>query len=57
MKVTLNSIINSTGATIETGLDIPPPPRSQKTNLQKTTGNIYQTTTEQLMTPIPYPKL
>ena len=40
VKVTLNSIINSAEATIITGLDITPSPRSQKTNLQKTTGNI-----------------
>ena len=32
-------------------------PKSQKTNLQKTTGDVYQTTTEQLMTLIPCPKL
>ena len=32
------------------GLDTPPLSRSQKKNLQKTTGDINQTTTEQLMT-------
>ena len=58
MKVTLNSI-KSVGANIITGLDLdtPPFPRSQKTNPQKTTGNIHQTTTKQLMTPMSCPKL
>ena len=51
VKVTLN-LIKSVEANIITGLglDAPPPSRSQKTNLQKTTGDIYQTTTEQLTT-------
>ena len=44
VEVTLNSI-KSVEANITTGLvlDIPLLPRSQKTNLQKTTGDIYQT--------------
>ena len=44
VKVTLNSI-KSVEANIITGLvlDIPLLPRSQKTNLQMTTGDIYQT--------------
>ena len=57
VKVTLNSI-ESEKANIITalGLDTSPLPRSQKINLQKTAGDIYQTTTEQLMTLIPFPK-
>ena len=57
VKVTLNSI-KSVEANIITGLglDIPPLPRSQKTNPQKTTGDIYQNTTKQLMTLMPCPK-
>ena len=58
VKVTLNSI-KSVEANIITGLglDTPPLQRSQKAIVQKTAGNIYQTTTEQLMTPMPCSKL
>ena len=51
VKVTLNSI-KSVEANIITGLgwDTPPFPRFQKTNLQKATGDIFQTTTEHLTT-------
>ena len=46
-KLTLTSI-KSLGANIITGLGLDTPLlwRSQKTNHQKTKGNIYQTTTE-----------
>ena len=48
----------SVEANIITGLGLDTPlQRSQKTNLQKTTGNVYQTTIEQLMAPMPCPKL
>ena len=58
VKVTSHSI-KSVEANIITDLDLDTPllPRSQKTNLQKTTGNIDQTTIEQLMTPMPCPEL
>ena len=58
VTVILNSI-KSVEATIITGLGFNTPPfqRSQKTNPQKTTGNIYRTTIEQLMAPMPCPKL
>lgn len=54
-KLTLTSI-KSLGANIITGLGLDNP-RSQTTNLQKTTGNTYQTTTEKLMTSMLCPKL
>ena len=53
VKVTVNSI-KSVEANIITGSGFWIQHHSQepKSNLQKTTGNIYQTTTEQLMTPV-----
>ena len=58
VRATLNSV-KSVKANIITGLglDTPRLPRSQKINLQKTTENIYQTTTQQMMTTMPCPKI
>ena len=39
------------------GLDKPPHPKSVKPNLQTITRDIFQTTTSQLMTPMPSPIL
>ena len=52
------NLIKSVEANIITslGLDTPPLSRSQKANLQKTTRDIYQATTEQLTTVMPCPK-
>ena len=39
------------------GLDTPPHQKSLETNLQNITGDVFQNTTNQLMTPMPSPKL
>ena len=39
------------------GLDKPPHQKSLETNLQSITGDIFQNNTNQLMTPMPSPKL
>ena len=54
--IKFNKICGSQYKITGLGLDTPPLSRSQKTNLQKTTGDIYQTTTEQLTTLMPCPK-
>ena len=39
------------------GLDTPPHEKPPETNLQNITGNKFQLTTNQLMAPMPSPKL
>ena len=57
-KVTLKSIRSVERAIITgTGLHTPPHEKFLDTNLQNITGDIFQNTTNQLMTPMPSPKL
>ena len=57
-KMTLKSIKSVETAIITgMGLDTPPHQKFLDTNLQNITGDIFQNTTNQLMTPMPSPKL
>ena len=51
------NVNKQTAIMTDMGLDTPPLKKPLETNLQNITGNIFQTTTNQLMTPMPSPKL
>ena len=46
-----------TAITTDMGLDTPPLKKPQETDLEKSTQNLFETTTNQLMTPMPSTKL
>ena len=57
-KMTLISIKSVEIAIItDMGLGTPPHPKSMETNLENITADVFQTTTNQLMIPMPSPKL